>query len=306
MKIIDGHAHLVQTIAGFTAKGELRACGGGYASNGAGERIFMIPPQLGETTVTPEALLAVMDDCQVEKAVLLQGTYFGFQNDYTSEAVKKYPSRFIGAAAYDPFCAQKDAIRAHLFDELQFKILKLEVSGGCGLSSYHPDLNLDGEQMHEVYRDAARRGLTLVMDIGRPGMQCWQVDALAQAVRRYPEMHFVICHLTAPQLGDGEKLKYALDKLCLDNVWFDLAALCSNTRPEAYPYPTARRYVHDALNILGSERLIWGSDIPSTMTRDSYRHLIDYLALDPALSTEEKENIFYKNALKLYFENTLF
>jgi len=301
MKIIDAHAHIVQYIAGTGSQGELRACGGGCARYATGQVIQMMPEEIGTYGAAPEALLKIMDAHKVEKAVLLQGNYFGFQNLYTYEAVQKYPDRFAGAAAYDPFCVKAEQIKQYLFDELKFRILKFEVSNGSGLMSYHPVIDLDGEIMHQVYSHAADHELIFVIDIGRPRNACWQVEALARAVSRYPQMKFVVCHLLAPQLGDGDLLKRSLEKLALENVWFDLAALCLNSKPETYPYPAAREYVKYAVDIVGADRLMWGSDMPSAMTRDTYQHFIDFIAQNPLLREEEKEKIFYENAKQVYF-----
>ena len=302
MKIIDAHAHVVQCIAGTGSQGELRPCGGGRAVYATGNSFQILPPEFGEYDAPPEALLRVMDAHGVEKAVLLQGNYFGFQNLYTWEAAQKYPDRFAPAAAYDPFSAQADRIRAHLFDELGFRIVKFEVSSGSGLMANHPPVDLDGEVMHAAYRHAADRGLVFVIDIGKPRSVSWQVDALSRAIARYPEMRFVVCHLLSPQLGDGELLKRSLGRLALPNVWFDLAALCLNTKPESFPYPAARDYVRTAVDLVGADRLLWGSDMPSAMTRDSYQHFIDFIAQHPGLSDEDKRKIFYDNAEKLFFQ----
>ena len=179
--------------------------------------------------------------------------------------------------------------------------MKFEVSGGSGLMANHPPVDLDGEVLHAAYRHAADRDLIFVIDIGKPRSVSWQVDALSRAIARYPGMRFVVCHLLSPQLGDGELLKRSLDKLALPNVWFDLAALCLNTKPEAFPYPAAREYVRDAADIVGTDRLLWGSDMPSALTRDSYRHFVDFIAQHPGLSGTDKENIFYHNARRLFF-----
>ena len=301
MKIIDAHAHVVQCIAGTGSQGELRPCGGGRAVYATGNSFQILPPEIGEYDATPEALLRVMDEHGVDKAVLLQGNYFGFQNLYTYEAVRAYPDRFVGAASYDPFSFQAEQIKTHLFDELGFRIVKFEVSSGSGLMANHLPVDLDGEVMHAAYRHAADRDLIFVIDIGKPRSVSWQVDALARAIARYPGMRFVVCHLLSPQLGDGELLKQSLDKLAMPNVWFDLAALCLNSRPEEFPYPTARGYVRDAVDIVGADRLLWGSDMPSAMTRDTYRHFIDFIALHPGLDSGDKEKILCRNAEKLFF-----
>ena len=301
MKLIDAHAHVVQCIAGTGSQGELRPCGRVRAAYPTGQFFQILPPEFGEYSAPPEALLGVMDAHGVEKAVLLQGNYFGFQNLYTWEAVRTWPERFAGAASYDPFSLQADKIKAHLFDQLGFRIVKFEVSSGSGLMANHPALDLDGEVMHREYRYAADRDLIFVIDIGKPRSVSWQADALARAIARYPSMRFVVCHLLSPQLGDGELLRRSLGKLALPNVWFDLAALCLNSKPEAYPYPTAQGYVKDAADIVGADRLLWGSDMPSAMTRDTYRHFIDFIALHPGLSGQDKKKILYDNAEGLFF-----
>ena len=80
MKIIDAHAHVVQYIAGFTSRGELRGVGGGRARYADGSEFQMIPEKFGGS-FTADDMISVMDGNGVEKAVLLQGQFFGFQNE---------------------------------------------------------------------------------------------------------------------------------------------------------------------------------------------------------------------------------
>ena len=234
--------------------------------------------------------------------MLLQGNWLGFQNEYTYEAVKKYPNRFVGAGTYDPFCVKADEIRKHLFDELGFKIVKFELSNGSGLMANHPPVYLDGAVMNECYAHAREKGLTVTLDIGRPNNPCWQVDAVASAVSKYPQINFVICHLLSPQKGDGEILKTALEKLAKPNVYFDIASLASNQKPEAYPYPTAIEHLKCAKSVVGADRLMFGSDMPSTLSRDSYSHLIDYIVNGGVFNKTELDDVFYNTAQKIYFK----
>lgn len=301
MKIIDAHVHIVQVIAGFGSQGELRSCGNGKAVYASGQVIDMIPPELGDIDVMPEKVIELMDKHNVEKAVLLQGNYFGFQNEYTWQALQKYPNRFTGAATYDPFCVNKEKIKKHLFEELGFRIVKFEVSNGSGLMSYHPPVLLDGEVMDEECSYANKKGLVFVIDIGRAGNPCWQIEALRTIALRYPDMKFVVCHLLAPQQKDEEVFTKALKRLALPNVWFDLAALPANQKPETYPYEHARHYLKIGKEIVGADRMMFGSDLPSTLCRDSYTHLVDYLADSDVFTEKEKEMVFYYNAKEIYF-----
>ena len=301
MKIIDAHAHVAQYIAGFTSRGELRGAGCGKARYATGEVFQMFPPNMGDTGVSAESLLKVMDANGVEKAVLLQGNFLGFHNEYTYEAVRKYPSRFAGAATYDPFCIKVDEIRKRLFDGLKFKAVKFELSNGSGLMANRPPVPLDGEVMDGCYRHAAEKGLTVVLDIGRPRNPCWQVDAVAAVTERYRDVTFVLCHLLAPQICDGELIKTALGKLVKPNVFFDISSLAANQKPEAYPYPTAVGHLKTAKNTVGADKLLFGTDMPCTLARDSYAHLRDYIAEGGIFTASELEDIYYYNALKIYF-----
>lgn len=302
MKIIDAHAHVAQYIAGFTSRGELRAVGCGKAQYSTGEIFQMFPPELGDIGVSPESLLKVMDLNGVEKAVLLQGNFLGFQNEYTYEAVKKYPDRFTGAATYDPFCVKVDEIRRRLFDGLQFKTVKFELSNGSGLMANRPPVDLDGEVMNGCYAYAREKGLTVVLDIGRPHNPCWQVDAVASAVKKYPQVTFVICHLLAPQRDDKEIFTEAIKKLAIKNVYFDIAALSHNQKPESYPYPTAVEYLKIAKNIVGADRIMFGSDMPCTLTRDSYAHIKDYIVNSGVFDKKELKAVFYDTANRIFFK----
>lgn len=301
MKIIDSHVHLVQYIAGTGAGGELRFVGNGMAEYASGERFRMLPEEFNCGVVTAEDIIKKMDENDVEKAVILQGNYFGFQNLYAVEAAKKYPHRFKAAASYDPFCRGKEQIRKHLFEELGVGIVKFEVSTGSGLMSNHFTLPLDGEIMKAEYDYADEHGLVLVMDIGKCGSESWQVDNLRNVILEHPGMKFVVCHLLAVSMKDEEKLIEGLKKLALPNVWFDLAALPHNCRPDEYPYPNAVKYLRHGIDIAGADRLIFGSDIPSTLKEDSYAHLIGYITESDVLTNEEKQLMMYQNADRVYF-----
>ena len=89
--------------------------------------------------------------------------------------------------------------------------------------------------------------------------------------------------------------------LNLDNVVFDLASLSSNQKPEPYPYPTAIWFIKEAMHILGADRMMWGSDLPSNLCKDTYRHLFDYILVSSAFTESEKESMLWRTAERIYF-----
>ena len=134
----------------------------------------------------------------------------------------------------------------------------------------------------------------------RQGMKN-QIDNLVESIKKYPNMKFVVCHLTAPQKDQMDLLKENMNKLKLDNVYFDIASLPNNTKEE-YPFPLAQEYIKEAINIVGSDKILWGTDFPYAMMNYSYLESYKYIEDSNLFTQEEKENIFYNNAKKLFKE----
>ena len=142
MKIIDAHVHICEHINGWGSRGELRGLGKGKAIYADGKEFQLFPEYMGDYGVCPEKLLEIMDNHNIEKAVILQGNYLGFQNLYAYETMKKYPDRFIAASTIDPFCQNRELIAKHFFEDLKFKIIKMEVSNTSGLMANHDIISL--------------------------------------------------------------------------------------------------------------------------------------------------------------------
>lgn len=301
MKIIDAHVHLVQCIAGTGAGGELRSCGGGQGIYADGSVCALIPPAWGTDQVTPERMLELMDAHQVERAVLLQGGYLGFQNLCSWQAQQQWPHRFLAAAAYDPYSRGRDAIVHHLFEEQGIRVVKFEVSTGSGLMATHPVFALDGEVMRREAAFAAEHGLVFVIDIGKLGSPSSQIGALRRLILRHPDMKFVVCHLLAPKQMELAQMTDGLEALHLPNVWFDLASLQRNVRPDEPPFPITRRFIARAVETVGAERLLFGTDAPSNLCHMTYQQMVDTIARDPALAEEQKQMILYENAKKVFW-----
>ncbi len=299
MKFIDSHIHICKYINGFGARGELIPLGNGMVEYADGKRFRIIPEGMGDYGFSLETAIKVLDENKVDKAVILQGNYLGYQNLYAYEAMQKYPERIKAAATFDPFAYERESIVNHLFNELNFKIIKLECSSGSGFMANHK-FRLDCDEMQYIYKLAEDKGIVLVMDIGRPGSVSYQVDILREMVKKYDKVTFVICHLMAHQIGQMDLLKENLPKFKRDNVYFDLASVINNTKEE-YPYPVALSYIKEAINIVGSDHIMWGTDMPSGIKVNNYEKNISYILDSDLFSESEKEDIFYNTANKVYF-----
>ena len=102
MKMIDAHAHIVESFKGIGFRGETRYLGNGIERWINGEETRVWPEGFVGDCFSFEDLLRVMDENDIEKAVLMQGSIYGLQNEYAAEAIKKHPDRFAALGSFDP------------------------------------------------------------------------------------------------------------------------------------------------------------------------------------------------------------
>ena len=305
--IIDAHAHIVSELCGQTAAGPTRSAGYGRMRRGEDEVIQLLPPLREDTAFPPQVLLAFMDWGGVDKAVLLQGPFYGEANETVWKAVTAWPDRFIGAAYVDPRAGDADETFRRCVEEYGFGIIKLELSEDAGLVGLYPDLRLDEPGMAWLWEEAEQRDLVVTLDLGSIGTKSYQTDAVRVILDRHPGLRVVIAHLGHPPVyepeGDGSSDAWREQMLLArtHNVWFDLAALPIYWTNEDYPYPTAREYVRRAVEMIGVERVMWGTDVPGLLSYATYQQLLDFVARHcDFLSKEDLEKVLGGNAWEVY------
>lgn len=303
MKKIDAHLHLAKVLAGYCRRGELRAAGGGKAQWGSGE-VFQLLPQTGEygeDSFTAEQALAIMDRNDVERAVLMNGSMYGLQNIYHEELLEKYPDRFCPSCEVDPFMTNHLTTLQRFLEEKHFHLAKFEVSSGGGLMGCHDPFDLSGDRMMAIYKMVEKNHGVVALDVGDIDMESHQTMALMRIADRCPDLKLVVCHLLAPDRAKKREWTAELEILKQANIWFDIAAIPKILTPDKYPYPEAVDYLRTAADIVGADKLMWGTDAPYAATQDSYEHLADYLLKTDKFTQKELEDIYYNNAKKVYF-----
>lgn len=304
MKKIDAHLHLAKVLAGYCRRGELRAIGGGKAAWGNGEEFQLLPTNgdYGDDHFTAEQALKIMDRNDVERAVLMNGSMYGFQNLYHAELLKKYPDRFCPSCTIDPFMTGYMQKLERDFEELGFRLAKFEVSCGGGLMGCHDPFDLSGERMMAIYKLVEQHKGVVALDVGDIAMESHQVSALERIADRCPDLKLVVCHLLAPDRAKRREWTAELELLSQANIWFDIAAMPKIMAPDVYPYPETHEYLAQAKSIVGAKKLMWGTDAPYAATNDSYEHLTDYLEKGNAFTAEELADVYYNNAKLVYFD----
>lgn len=300
MKCIDAHVHIFEHFHGYCSLGEFRAIGNGRARWANGDEMQVFPEEFGDTGVTAEKMLEFMNEKGIEKAVLLQGSAYGFQNEYLSEVVTKYPGRFCATGIIDPFIVAYESVMNRFIDKFGFTAFKMEISLLAGLMGYHDHKTfLEHPNIEKLCSRLNDIGGTLAMDIGEPGSASHQVAKLRYFAQKYPNMKLVVCHLLSMPEDHEQLLKEELIQLNLPNVWYDLAAIANNTK-EQHTFVWARKYLVAAKEIAGAEKLLWGSDVPITLINYPYE-LSQSVIIDSGVFNEEEiSKIFYSNAMDVY------
>ncbi len=196
--LVDAHSHIFPQVRGLIGAGPTRSLGYGRIAIGA-EETQLFPPYGEKTAFTPEMLVANLDWAGVERAVLLQGTFYGECNQYVVEALERYPERLIGAAWLDPWAPRSRAQFGRIIAHPGFRALKLECSEATGLCGLHPEARLDAPELAWLWEEVAAAGWTLVLDLGAVGSRSYQTSAVRAIAQVHPELRIVIAHLGQPR-----------------------------------------------------------------------------------------------------------
>lgn len=306
MTIIDSHAHLWMRQNTVVDGQPIRTLSpNGSRSTFFGEEVQMLPPFMIDGQNSAEVFLSNMDYAQVGGAVIVQEIIDGMQNDYLLEVQQRHPNRFFCYAMPELRKAQRRA--RGLMDPLQQTSQLLEI-GFRGLSLpghrlFAPgsEIALNSPEMMEVYKCLEQHNAFLSMCLYDGD---YHVKQMEEVIQECPDLKVVIGHfgmVTRP--GWQEQIKLARH----ENVYVESGGITWLFNAEFYPYVGAIRAIREAIDLVGADKLLWGSDYPRTITAITYRMSYDFLMRDPEhlLTDEERQLFLGKNAQRLYGFNRL-
>lgn len=300
--IIDCHIHIFNEIDGMNNAGHTYSIPYGRVKTGDGE-IQFIPPYSRETSFTAENIVEMMKFAGVSKAILLQNPLIGDENDVIEDAIKKYPGRFIGTIQVDPTRPDAADVIRKYSENPRHNILKFEMSDGWGWNGVHKGLYLTDECFTPVWAIASERGLPVVIDPGRPNNAGYQVEAIDHVTSAYPQITFVLEHLGAMNRANlhlKERWTQMVSIGKKKNVYLGIASVASGLRDD-FPCREALGLIREGVELAGSDKLIWGSDIPGTFAQYTYPQMIDMIVkYADFLSEDEKDMVMGGTARKVY------
>ena len=270
--IIDAHAHLWKKQNGIVNGKPVYDIGGGKSDFG-GEIRQMMPPYMTDGENSIERFIANMDYAGVSGAVITQEYIDGNQDEYL---LKVRSDRIKICALYEE--KPMDCIDG--FDGIKICAGRLA------------DKNLLNHI--EPFRLADERGMFISIDLADGDEQTKELQAI---IDMFPKLRIAIGHFGMVTRENWlEQIRLAKN----ENVYIESGGITWLFNSEFYPYPSAVKAINEASDIVGFEKLMWGSDYPRTMTAITYKMSLDFIEKTDEISEENKKLILGENARKFY------
>jgi predicted TIM-barrel fold metal-dependent hydrolase len=141
---------------------------------------------------------------------------------------------------------------------------------------------------------ADKYGKFISIDLADGDEQC---EALEDIIAKFPDLKIAVGHFgMVTRDGWLEQIKLAKHK----NVFIESGGITWLFNPEFYPYPSAVEAINESAELVGFDKLMWGSDYPRTMTAITYKMSLDFIEKTDRISDENKRLIIGENARKFY------
>jgi hypothetical protein len=259
------------------------------------EEVQMVPPFMIDGVNSAEVFLSNMNYAQVGGAVVVQEFIDGIQNDYLAKVKSDYPERFFVFGMCDYFKPGFYDTAASLIDS-GFKGIAIP---GHRLILSDGRVNLNSPEMMKMFHLMEDKGVILSLCLAENNLQNGEIK---EVIEECPRLKIAIGHfgmVTAP--GWEDQIKLALN----DNVMIESGGITWLFNKEFYPFNGAVRAIREAIDMVGADKLMWGSDYPRTITAITYKMSYDFILKTNDLTDREKRLFLGENAEKFYGFNNL-
>lgn len=272
---IDAHVHV------WTPDIKRYQLGRGYRKE------EMHPPSF-----TPKELLAHAKPCGIARIVLIQMSFYRFDNLYMLDTIRKYPGVFSGVAVINQNSnPEMEMRRLARLGVRGFRIYP----GNQGVNSW-----LDGSGMAKMWECGAKEKLSICHLVNPDAL-----PSIDRMCRKFPETPVVIDHFA--RIGtDGIIRDQDVQELCRlavhKRIAVKLSAFYALGQKQS-PYLDLIPMIRRLLDAFGPERLMWATDCPFQVQKGhTYRDSID-LVLERLdfLSKYDRKWLLQKTAEQMFF-----
>ncbi|MBI3455061.1 MAG: amidohydrolase family protein [Candidatus Rokubacteria bacterium] len=271
-----------------------------------------LPPYCADLSHSPEQLVAQMDYAGIDRAVLHANPIMGLLNDYLAACVRRFPDRLLALASIREWEIEKDPEGA---------AAEVARAYALGLQGYQFILNSrhrhgvtdpwDGPRVRPFWDRVVALGKPVFFTLSawpRPTVEDYlgQLRIWRGWLERYPQAAAVHTHgfpwrlfrhenrLRLPE-AVFEPFQHASARLqllfpiALGNVW-------------DFPYRELHPTIAQLVDTLGSDRLMYGTDMPNVERFCTYRQTLDAFRVHcrGLLRDEDIANIVGGTAARLF------
>ena len=275
--IIDAHSHLWLRQDTEVNDLPIRTLTNGR-SLFMGEERQMVPPFMIDGRNSAEVFLSNMDYAQVSAAVV----------------INKYPDRFFVCGMCE-FRKPGYLQQAKELINSGFKAIKIPAHR---LFLKEGRIMLNCDEMMEMFHYMEDKGIILSIDLADGDTQ---VQEMKEIIQECPQLKIAIGHfgmVTTPHWQ--EQIKLARHT----HVMIESGGITWLFNSEFYPFAGAVKAIKEATDLVGIDKLMWGSDYPRTITAITYKMSYDFILKTTEMTQEEKALFLGKNAERFYgFKN---
>jgi predicted TIM-barrel fold metal-dependent hydrolase len=247
----------------------------------------MKPP--GEAN-TAEEVLEMTRRHAVDFTVLVQVRYYGWDNRYHADCLRRHPGKFAAQGLIDP----RDPAAA---DRLAFWMREHGFAGMRLSPSYDRNAEwLDSRDSDPLWRRAEELGAVFNFLIRED-----QLPQLETMAARFPGVPVVVDHMGYPDVtGDTANL---LRLARLPNVSVKVTEFYNHSKTKDYPYADVLPTVHRVYDAFGPRRLMWGTGFVhgERVGRIPYGQELELIREHvPFFTPEDQDWILGRTALSLW------
>lgn len=240
--------------------------------------------------LTAETLLSAMDECGIDRALLVQ-TYFTyhFDNSYMIDSALGHPKRFQSVCVIDQLAPEAPDVLSDLVENHGVKGLRMMGARGKGA--------LADPRSFPLWERAEKLGIPVCI-----GARIEELSDVRAALERFTAVPVALEHVWGLKLGDPPytALKPLWDMAQFPNVYLKTAPNNSHAAREGKATP--RDFFGMLVDRFGAKRIMWGSNYPAHWHK--YGGIKERLAIMEDdfsfLSAEDRRWIFGEVALTLW------
>jgi predicted TIM-barrel fold metal-dependent hydrolase len=252
------------------------------------------PADMQPASFTPDELLAQARPCGVDRVVLIQMSYYRFDNRYMLDAMRAHPGTFSGVAVIPHRLAAR--VRGAMRD------LKMQGVRGFRI---HPgtepvDRWIGSDDMAAMWHYGADENLAMCLLLNPDAL-----PPLDKMCEKFPRTPVVIDHFA--RIGiDGTIRQADVDNLCRlarhKHAHVKVSAFYALGKKQA-PYTDLGPMIRRLVDAFGAGRLMWATDCPyQVQNGHTYRDSIELVRsrLD-FLSPADRQSLLRDTAQRVFF-----